>query len=49
MNAYNYSVFLLLKLLLYEVLITIKRVQKKYKDIIINGLIPMKESVNINL
>lgn len=49
MNAYNYSVFLLLKLLLYEVLITIKRVQKKYKDIIINDLIPMKESVNINL
>lgn len=41
--------FLLLKFLLYEVLITIKRVQKKYKDIIINDLISMKENVNINL
>lgn len=29
MNAYNYSMFPLLKLLLYEVLITVKRVQKK--------------------
>lgn len=41
--------FLLLKFLLYEVLITIKRVQKKYEDIIINDLISMKENVNINL
>lgn len=29
MNAYNYSMFPLLKLLLYEVLITVKHVQKK--------------------
>lgn len=49
MNANNYSMFLLLKFLLYEVLITIKRVQKKYEDIIINDLISMKENVNINL
>lgn len=49
MNVNNYSMFLLLKFLLYEVLITIKRVQKKYKDIIINDLISMKENVNINL
>lgn len=41
--------FLLLKFLLYEVLITIKHVQKKYEDIIINDLISMKENVNINL
>lgn len=49
MNVNNYSMFLLLKFLLYEVLITIKRVQKKYEDIIINDLISMKENVNINL
>lgn len=49
MNVNNYSMFLLLKFLLYEVLITIKRVQKKCKDIIINDLISMKENVNINL
>lgn len=49
MNVNNYSMFLLLKFLLYEVLITIKRVQKKSKDIIINDLISMKENVNINL
>lgn len=49
MNVNNYSMFLLLKFLLYEVLITIKRVQKKYEDIIINDLISMKENMNINL